>query len=373
MSVLVIDRAGYTITHREVTDEGYLKVPGRVARTGIQQYLASELGLTDRDPNAVVNVYRPPEEVFDAASLDSYDNKDITDDHPDDMVDAASFKEVSVGHAISGGRAEGEYVVVDLLIKDRGAINAVQKGKAELSAGYRAVYEHAPGTTDSGEQYEFVQREIRINHIALVDRARAGREAKLFDKQRGIAMKGQVTLDSKTTIEVEDKSTATLIQKTIDSLRKEVDDANAAAQAAKDEAEKEKAKADKLEEDMEEEKKKASDAAIATKVEGVMSAMDKARKLAGDDFTCDSYDVLEIRRAALAKVRPKVDWAAKDAAYVQAAWDMETEKTQEERDEEKAKESQDRLSKDLRDRYVGDGGEMKGTTAYNEWLSGGKA
>lgn len=43
MKCTVFDRAGYRITQREYTDEGFLKVPGRVARTGIQEYLAREL------------------------------------------------------------------------------------------------------------------------------------------------------------------------------------------------------------------------------------------------------------------------------------------------------------------------------------------
>ncbi|MGL5729314.1 MAG: DUF2213 domain-containing protein, partial [Plesiomonas sp.] len=63
MLIQINDRASYSITQREYTPEGFLRVPGHVARPGIQQYLASELGL-DGDPNRIVNVYRPPEEVF---------------------------------------------------------------------------------------------------------------------------------------------------------------------------------------------------------------------------------------------------------------------------------------------------------------------
>lgn len=59
MTVTVVDRAGYGITHREFTDEGYLRVPGRVARVGVQKYQAQELGLTDRSPTSLVAVYRP--------------------------------------------------------------------------------------------------------------------------------------------------------------------------------------------------------------------------------------------------------------------------------------------------------------------------
>src|SRR5690625_183631 len=217
MTILVTDRAGYAVTRRELLDNGYLKLPGKVSRTGIQRYLASELGLKDREPNAIVAVYRPPEEVFAADALAGYDNADVTDGHPSDLVDAVSFNDVSVGHAISPGRQDGDFVVVDLLIKDQQAIKAIDAGKAELSAGYTAEYAPEKGVTDTGEAYEFVQRSIRINHIALVDRARAGRDARLFDNQPKEAKPMHVlTLDGGNTVEVADKATAQLIQSALD-------------------------------------------------------------------------------------------------------------------------------------------------------------
>jgi hypothetical protein len=368
--MIVIDRISYAITNREITDQGYLKVPGRVARTGIQKYLASELGLMDRRPNEIVSVFRPPEEVFAADSLASYDNADMTDDHPSDMVNAESFKDVAVGHAISTGRKDGDFVIVDLLIKDKKAIDAVQSGKLELSAGYEAEYIPEQGVTDSGEPYEFVQRKIRINHIALVDKARAGREARLFDKLQEADMP-IVTLDNGNVVEVADKATSQLIQNTIDGLRKKVTDAEteqAKAIKAKDEAE---AKAEKKEEELEEEKKKTSDAAISERVKLITTTRDAAKKIAGDDFVCDSMDVNTIRREAMAKARPTVDWKSKSDNYVQAAWDMEYEKKeQEDEDEEekksKASDSQKNLGKDFKDSKAGKDAQKVLDEAYDK-------
>ena len=69
MIITVNDRASYAVqSSRVFTDEGFLCVPGRVSRTGIQQYLARELNL-DGDPNRIVNVYRPEDEVFKDESL----------------------------------------------------------------------------------------------------------------------------------------------------------------------------------------------------------------------------------------------------------------------------------------------------------------
>ena len=377
--IIVTDRITYAITNREITPQGYLKVPGRVARSGIQQYLASEIGLTDRKPNEIINVYRPPEEVFKDECLYSYDNIDITNDHPDDLVDASSYKKVSVGHAISEGKQDGNFVVVDLLIKDKEAIDEINKGKVELSAGYEAEYVPQKGISEDGKAYDYVQRNIRVNHVALVDKARAGHQAKLFDKQMEVKSKMPkiVTLDKGLTVSVEDESTATLIQSTIDGLRQKADDAEARATKAEQTADEMTAKKEKMDEDLEKEKEKTSDAAISTRVKAVIDTMKAALKIAGKDFTCDGVDVTEIQKAALTKVRPTVDWKEKSEHYVQAAWDAEMEKKEsEDEDEEDPNKrkppSSDSLNKDLENLYTGDDGRMVGNVAYDQFLKGGE-
>lgn len=151
---------------------------------------------------------------------------DVTIDHPDDLVDSTTFKEVTAGHAISPGRQDGDFVVVDFLIKDQRAIDEIDKGKAELSAGYTSEYDDTPGMAPDGTAYEYVQRDITINHIALCDQARAGHKARLFDnKPTGVKPMPKVTLDSGVKVEVADENAYTLIQLTIDSLRQRVKDA----------------------------------------------------------------------------------------------------------------------------------------------------
>ncbi|MBQ8080578.1 MAG: DUF2213 domain-containing protein, partial [Clostridia bacterium] len=60
--------------HMTMTPEGYLicfDVP--IARTGMQQYLRSELGITDDDPNGIVEVIRTEDEVFSDACIASFE------------------------------------------------------------------------------------------------------------------------------------------------------------------------------------------------------------------------------------------------------------------------------------------------------------
>lgn len=320
MLITVQDKSTYRITHREYTDEGFLRVPGRVARTGIQDYLRSELGL-DGNPNEIVKVYRSPEEVFKPESLDSYDASDITLNHPSGLVTSEIYRKVVSGVVRGKGVQDTEdnaFVKCDLIVKDKASIDAVNSGKCELSAGYTAEYIHSPGVTADGEHYDYVQRDIRINHVAIVERARAGAQARIFDhNHKGITM-SKIVLDSGKTVEVQDEATALLVTDTIERLTKKVKDAEAMAET-------EKAKADAKDEELVEAKKASSDEAIKLRVTAIADCQTQARKIAGDEFTCDSVDILTIQRSALKAKRPSVDWDAKSEAYVQASFDMAIE------------------------------------------------
>lgn len=318
--LFIQDRQTYKPTAREYTSEGYLRVPGRVAKTGTQQYLRRELGL-DGDPNAVVTVYRPPEEVFNADSLATYNATDITVHHPKSLVDSKTFKDATAGVVSSIGRQDGDFVVCDLIIKDAEAIKRVESGLAELSAGYTAEYHNEPGVTADGVHYDYVQRDIRINHVALVPAARAGRQARIFDTNPEGKTMMKVTLDSGRTVEVQDEATALLISDTIDRLNKQVADATKAKDEAEAKAEKAEAKADAMEEEADKAKKETSDAAIAEKLAAIVAVKDRA-KVIDSAYVADGVDTLAIMRGVLAAVRHSVAWSDKSPEYVQAAFDM---------------------------------------------------
>lgn len=342
MKVTVYDRSSYRITHREYTDEGFLRVPGHVARTGIQDYLARELELPG-DPNRIVKVYRPPEEVFNADSLATYSGADVTLNHPKGLVNADNYKVTSVGVVRSSGSKSEDFVQCDLIIKDAAAIKAVNSGKCELSAGYTAVYDETPGITPEGEPYDYVQREIRINHVAIVDRARAGANARVFDNEStgGNTMPVLITTDSGRSVDVADPANAQVVADAFDRLLKRAttaEDSVQRIQAVADGAKEELAKAVLL----------SSDSAISDRVAQIARTGATARKIAGDSFKCESVDSTTIMRAALNSKFPTIDWAAKSDVYVQARFDMADEEMPEETEEEKkarmekeAKESND--------------------------------
>ena len=161
------------VTKSESTDEGYLKVWCKAARVGTQLYT--------RGDGAQVREFRPEDEVAKPESLASFGMKAVTMGHPPVLLDSGNTKVHQIGHAGSQVRYSDGFVEVALLITDKGAIERIQRGDAqEVSAGYRVDFDPTPGVTPQGESYDGVQRNIRVNHIAIVPKGRAGRDVRLI-------------------------------------------------------------------------------------------------------------------------------------------------------------------------------------------------
>lgn len=375
MRITINDRLTFPVnSQRKILDNGFLQVPGRVARTGVQQYLASELGLTDRPPNSSVNVYRPPEEVFKLESLASYDNADITVDHPSDLVDSKTFKTVSAGHAISVGRQEDEYVIVDLLVKDQFAIDCIEKGKAELSAGYVSEIIAKDGIAPGGTPYEFIQIDISINHIALCDNARAGHLARLFDNHHvENKVMPKVILDKGVEVEVADSGTQTLIQSMFDSLTKRLKDAEETVEKTEEELLAEKAKSDLKDDEIEELKKTTSEDSINKLLNEVIKTTDHAKKIAGKEFVCDSLNTMKIKRAALSAIGKKCksydSWDKAPDIYVNAFFDAaEEEEEEDDENREMVNDSHRKLGNELGKKIKTGDADSQRTAVRNAFL-----
>jgi len=177
LPMLFADTLEITGTRR--SKDGYLVADCRAARSGIQQYAGAEVGRPDLQ---TVHVYRPPEEVFKADSLASYGHKPVTLDHPMEGVTADNWKQIAVGNVGGDVVRDGGFVRVPLIVMDAQAIAAVENGKRELSMGYECRLEFVDGVTPEGESYQAVQRDIRINHAAIVERGRAGPQCRIGDK-----------------------------------------------------------------------------------------------------------------------------------------------------------------------------------------------
>ena len=161
------------ITGTETTEEGYLKVWAKAARTGTQAY-------TRADGSRVLE-YRPPEEVSNPDSLNTFGMKPATWGHPPSLLNTENTKQYQIGYTGSQVKYNDGFVEVAIVLTDKDSIEKVKRGDArEVSAGYRVDFDPTPGETPDGQKYIGVQRQIRVNHIAVVPKGRAGPEVRLL-------------------------------------------------------------------------------------------------------------------------------------------------------------------------------------------------
>jgi hypothetical protein len=187
--------------HMTKTPEGYLichDVP--LARIGVQDYLAKELELDTKfgiDSRQMIKVIRTPGEVFAPATLASIEGKTTTDLHPSAWMSPYNDSAYHRGHAQNirrGVDGFSDFILGDLFIKDATLIKKIEDGNVrEVSCGYNCDY--APY---GDNQYE--QKNIRINHIAIVPNGRAGQRVAIRDSAE-ITEKGKFNIMDKNFIQ----------------------------------------------------------------------------------------------------------------------------------------------------------------------------
>lgn len=328
MQIQLSDTATIDAASVRRTADGYLVANARAARTGVQTYRARELGLTDRKPDDIVRVYRPPAEVFHADAMASLAYRPMTNDHPAERVTATNWKDHSIGQ--SGGEIarDGDFVRVPMVMMDAGAIADFEAGKRELSVGYTCDLVMDGGTVpagerDAGQTFDAYQANIRGNHHALcwVGRGSTSADKLTFGDAR--------TDDAPQTREIPKVSTKTI---TVDGFPVTVD---AATEAVIVRLQQQAADAHKALSDAQTKVGELT-AAVTTK-DGEIAALNSqlvdardpaklaaaaqaraalvtaAKSLLGDAFTGDGQSDAQIRRAAVAVKLPDAADAAKMA------------------------------------------------------------
>jgi len=146
--------------------DGRARVDALLTRTGVFTYRNRD-GSERRE-------YRPDEEVNNPASLASFEAVPVTDDHPPVMLTSKNAREYARGVSMPGIHMDGDHMVGELVIWDDALIAKMDRGKIQVSNGYSCDLEMTPGVSPSGEKYDAIQRNIRGNHVAIVDTGRAG-------------------------------------------------------------------------------------------------------------------------------------------------------------------------------------------------------
>jgi hypothetical protein len=316
------------------TADGYLVGEVRCARTGCQQYRASELGLMG---DAIVTVYRPGSAVFSRDSFATYAGKPVTINHPPEMVTADNWKRYAVGDIGTDIVRDGEFVSVPYKIMDAAAIAAISNGTREVSMGYTTPLDVVDGVAPDGTPYQAVQTgPIVINHLAIVPQARGGSDLRIGDAADNWGASPITIADNKggdmpdnlrkimvdgLQVEVTDAA-AVAIQK----LQATISDMDMKAKAAKEKADeemaaKEKELAAKDAKIADLEKGKLTDADLDARVAARADLIGKAKAIAKDVATAGLSDAA-IRKAVVAAKLGDAAIAGKAEAYIDARFDI---------------------------------------------------
>lgn len=164
----VIRLDGRPLTRAEFTPEGYLDDRPIITSVGIFEY-------TEPD-GSIRRELRLPEEVFNQESLDSLKGKPIIITHDAGLIDKDNVAKEQIGTILTAGYRDGDNVRAEIVIHDTDRMK--KSGFKELSCGYNLDLDETPGEY-KGQPYDAIQRNIRYNHLALVENARAGEQARL--------------------------------------------------------------------------------------------------------------------------------------------------------------------------------------------------
>ncbi len=319
-------------SRRRITDAGDLVADAVFARIGIQQYTAAEVRAPGRKPHETLNVYRPASEVFKQKTLDSFRSVPVTNDHPrDGLVTSDNVRALRVG--MTGDLVTKTDTTIDgtIALTQPDAVSAANGGKNELSAGYTCVYDFTPGTTEDGDPYDAVQRDIVANHVAMVDMGRCGPVCAVADssncggdcescpgKQRSADMR-TVTIDG-IGIQLEEGVAKTVNDK-LTQLATDAEEAKKKADDMEEEKEKAEGERDAAMAEIKELKEKATDAAAIDKlVEARTQVVSDARRLA-PKLEIDGKSNEDIRREVVSDKVGSEAIDGKSDAYIEARFD----------------------------------------------------
>ncbi len=173
---------------RSFTKEGYLKcINVRLAKAPqVRQYYAYEFpSLEGYTADQTINVYTSAEELFKPESVASFNNVDATDYHPPkNEINASNWKDYHIGYC-ENVRQESDYLIGDLLIKDKISIDLIQSNeRIEMSLGYAAVLLLESGTAPDGTPYQAKFINFVGNHVALVKYGRCGGDCRIGDQNQ---------------------------------------------------------------------------------------------------------------------------------------------------------------------------------------------
>lgn len=324
------------VINSNVDDQGFLNITAcPIAKPGVFPYRFSD-GTSKLEAKL-------PDEIFSPETIASANGKPITNEHPNEKVDSDNFKKYAVGMTHQDATSDGKHLKVSMTVADKKMLDDIKNGKRELSIGFTEDDDNVPGTLD-GKKYDSAQRNIRINHIAIVKTGRAGHDVNLFgDSAENIIENGGANTMTEKTLVLDDAGSITLDADTADKVTDQIkkykdqiketnenkaklEKALKAAQesqakaegetaSAKSEASSAKAEADSAKKEAEKVKADAANS-ISEAVNERVNLMDSAKKFLGDSADLSNKTNREIKVEAIKKLTPDFVEDGKDDSYI---------------------------------------------------------
>lgn len=299
------------------TSEGYIKGTAIVTRTGIFKYV-------DNQGNIRLEL-RHPEDVLEEDSLESLKQIPITVEHPTVLVDSSNVKQLGVGLTGETVKIDGENIKTTVTITAIEGVEAINSGKEELSLGYTLDLEEEEGIYN-GQPYTHRQKNIRYNHLAIVERGRAGANARLnFDSfECGMIVDENITHERENMIKINidnvDVEVSEAVKKAYDSLNARLDAETKSKSDIQKEVDSLRARLDEKEEELKKANEMNNDSAISEKAKARVELIAKAGKVVNIDGLYDLSD-REIKLSVIKSRYDSLDLTDKSDDYVSARFD----------------------------------------------------
>lgn len=310
-----------------------------IACVGVFPYMKAD--------NSVEMEAKLPTELLSEGTVSSANSKPITDNHPDELVTQVNARNYMKGFTATNAHVENDKLKVDMTITDKSLIDEINKGKQELSIGFETEVVPKKGEY-KGVAYDSVQRNIRINHVAVVEQGRAGHSVRLLGdsaemvEQDAHETKGKRMDTTKVRLDGADVTVATVdadkiikldadnadkakkiaeLEAQIEEKKKELDELKGKSEEEKKNADEAQAKADAAEKELDSLKKEYSGDAMQKAVNDRLNLVGKVKPYLGDSYDFNGKTDKQLKLDTITALDSSIDLKDKSDDYINAYFD----------------------------------------------------
>lgn len=166
---------------KEIDLNGFWKIEDNpISKEGVFPYLGKQIS-PELEPDKIYMVYRPASELTSEETIESFNGVPFIDEHEMLGEGFTKYDDRPAGGVLFNVKANGGILTGDFKIYSEELQEEISNGKKELSLGYLCDYELTKGVWN-GQRYDAIQKNIRGNHVALVNHGRMGSDVRVYDK-----------------------------------------------------------------------------------------------------------------------------------------------------------------------------------------------